>query len=372
MAFSLLSFNSNAQCNNGDWFGLKFFYSATDGNNWFDNSGWDNLIAPHAVPPENCDLSELYGVTLDQNTKRVVKLDIRNNNINGTLPSDLWLLTQLEHLLLNGDYPGERTITGTIPPELGRLSNLKTLRLQTTGLTGNIPKELGNLSNLTELTLNVNTKLTGNIPPELGNLIKLKILHLHATEITGSIPSELGNLSELTRLDLFNNKLTGNIPPELGQLNKLATLQLQCNQLTGSIPPELANLSNLKTLALSSNQLSGCFHNTLSKFCFGGTTIALTGIQGIQNNNNFDASWDDFCENGSGMCPIASCTGDIVITKNTPFQNLYESNGTISTLGNVIIQQNEEVEYKANKKITLNGGFIAEDTKFDAVTGPCN
>ena len=42
-------------------------------------------------------------------------------------------------------------------------------------ITGSIPPEIGNLTNLEILILSIN-QLTGSIPPEIGNLTNLKIL----------------------------------------------------------------------------------------------------------------------------------------------------------------------------------------------------
>ncbi|MFC2141186.1 leucine-rich repeat domain-containing protein [Acidobacteriota bacterium] len=147
-------------------------------------------------------------------------------------------------------------MSGSIPPELGNLSNLEELNLYRNQLSGSIPPELGNLSNLIELSFSDN-QLTGSIPPELGNLSNLDTLWLYNNQLTGSIPPELGNLSNLDTLWLFDNQLTGSIPPELGNLSNLVWLGLSSNQLSGSIPSELGNLSNLIKLSLSSNQLSG-------------------------------------------------------------------------------------------------------------------
>ena len=94
------------------------------------------------------------------------------------------------------------------------------------GLTGSIPSEIGNLTNLTELNLYGN-QLTGSIPPEIGNLTNLTYMNLGSNQLTGSIPSEIGNLTNLFGLSLGYNQLTGIIPDEI------------CNQ--GDSSPHLEN-----------------------------------------------------------------------------------------------------------------------------------
>ena len=102
---------------------------------------------------------------------------------------------------------------------------------------------------VSRLSLSANS-LAGPIPPELGNLANLTSLRLADNKLTGSIPPELGNLANLTVLHLYRNNLTGPIPPELGKLANLMMLELRANSLTGPIPPELANLPNLKRLVV--------------------------------------------------------------------------------------------------------------------------
>ena len=77
------------------------------------------------------------------------------------------------------------------------------LDLRGTGLTGSIPAQLGNLTNLTHLRLNGNA-LTGAIPTQLGSLAKLRTLALSGNTFTGCVPNMLWNAttSDLHRLRL--------------------------------------------------------------------------------------------------------------------------------------------------------------------------
>ena len=80
-------------------------------------------------------------------------------------------------------------------------------------------------------------QLTGEIPPELGRLSNLMQLDLAANQLTGEIPPELGNLTNLEVLYLAGNRLTGEIPPELGNLTNLNHLHIQpSNELTACMP----------------------------------------------------------------------------------------------------------------------------------------
>ena len=116
-----------------------------------------------------------------------------------------------------------------------------------TALTGTIPSELGSLTNLEFLDLSGN-QLTGEIPVELADLAILRSLELGSNQLTGKIPVELSNLTNLTWLDLSWNDLTGTIPAELGSLTNLRGLHLYNNQLIGDIPSELSRLTNLERL----------------------------------------------------------------------------------------------------------------------------
>ena len=98
-------------------------------------------------------------------------------------------------------------------------------------------------------------QLSGSIPAELGNLSDLEWLDLNSNQLSGSIPAELGNLNAWF-LFLSNNRLSGGIPAELGNLgSNLLALVLSSNQLSGEIPFEITYLTFLSTIDISYNAL---------------------------------------------------------------------------------------------------------------------
>ena len=127
-------------------------------------------------------------------------------------------------------------------------SSVYYINLSNNQLKGTIPSEIGNLQNLRNLTLRTN-ELTGSIPEELSNLKELTTLNLAVNKLTGNIPPGLGKLSKLTMLQLYRNDLSGQIPEELGLLSKLSTLLLTTNlsSYSGSVPLSVRNLPNLSS-----------------------------------------------------------------------------------------------------------------------------
>ncbi|MDE0126002.1 MAG: M12 family metallo-peptidase [Bryobacterales bacterium] len=198
---------------------LEKLFEATAGAGWGNNSNW-RTTAP---------LHEWLGVTTDA-ASRVTELDLSGNDLTGSIPPELGRLENLVILNLSGN-----DLTGSIPPELGRLENLQDIYLMNNRLTGSIPPELGRLESLAILRLDRNA-LSGPIPGALGALANLQHLVLSQNELTGVIPDELGNLERLTALDLSRNDLTGSVPTALGALN-LWDVSLSHNWgLTGSLP----------------------------------------------------------------------------------------------------------------------------------------
>mmetsp|Transcript_6048 Transcript_6048/g.13476 ORF Transcript_6048/g.13476 Transcript_6048/m.13476 type:complete len:112 (-) Transcript_6048:265-600(-) len=66
--------------------------------------------------------------------------------------------------------------------------------------------------------------LNGTLPTEVGLLTNLEKFLVDLNRLSGTIPSQLGNLTNLERLFLGGNRLTGQMPTELGRLTNLREL----------------------------------------------------------------------------------------------------------------------------------------------------
>ncbi|KAK1436071.1 hypothetical protein QVD17_01846 [Tagetes erecta] len=247
------------------------------------------------LPPIICDLQNLQNLTLVDNyltgdfptllynCSNLIHLDLSQNAFVGKLPDDIDRLSKLEYVDL-----GANNFTGDIPPAIGNLSSLMFLQLYQNLFDGLIPGEIGNLSNLVVLGLAYNKFASPVIPPEFGKLKELKQLWMPQTNVIGTIPDSFENLSNLELLDLNSNDLEGDIPSGLFLLKNLRKLYLyknslsgqiplvieavnltevdiSMNMLTGSIPEDFGKLQKLEVLNLFSNQFSGEIPTSISQ-----------------------------------------------------------------------------------------------------------
>ncbi len=233
-------------CRPTDSLTLISIYEATDGSNWTEK--WD-----FSQP-----IMDWHGVKLNP-SGCVSELNLKDNNLVGSLPLEIGQLSFLEELDLS-----ENRLSGNLPTEISALQNLKRLNLDENQFSGSIPPEIGNLKNLESLLLSVND-FSGGIPIELWSLTQLKSLALFRNDLEGSISPEIGNLINLTDLRLYSNNFSGNIPEEIGSLKCLENFWGYNNDFSGSLPASIGNLENLRILHLSNNVLTGTIPDSFSQ-----------------------------------------------------------------------------------------------------------
>jgi len=127
-------------------------------------------------------------------------------------------------------------LTGTIPSEIGRLSNLIFIDLDFNQLTGSLPTQLFTLVNMTQLDLN-NNRFQGRIGG-MENFSRLEFLQLHSNGFTGTVPEQVGTLGLLTTFTLHQTNFSGVVPLGLCDLVVDGTLMSLIADCDG-VDPEI-------------------------------------------------------------------------------------------------------------------------------------
>lgn len=155
-------------------------------------------------------------------------LDISMTPIGGTIP-ETNLRTNYFGMALETFQARRAHLTGYIPTDISRWTNLKKLSVEGVSITGTIPTELGLLTQLETLQLSYMDLMEGTLPTELGLLTNLSILDLTWSNREGTLPVEYSNLSHLVTLHLsHNHHINGTIPSEYGRMTALRKLMNPC------------------------------------------------------------------------------------------------------------------------------------------------
>ena len=273
------------------WDALSALYEGTDGPNWTDKTNW------LSVEP----LGEWYGVTTDADG-RVTELNLEDNNLSGTVPPALGNLADLKMLNLASNA----SLSGPLPQALTGLT-LESLRLEGTAvcappqaefqawlngiegtsdstdvdLFGGFGDFFAGKSGSTGIARCTDTRVDYYTLVELHNgmdgLNWTNATNWGSTAPLGEWYGVITNSrGRVTELNLEDNNLRGTLPPGLAQLTNLSNLNLSTNQLTGAIPPELGQLTNLSGLNLSGNPLTGAIPPELGRL----TTLSNLNLSG--------------------------------------------------------------------------------------------
>ncbi|KAK4435814.1 Receptor-like kinase TMK4 [Sesamum alatum] len=147
------------------------------------------------------------------------------------------------------------SVSGSLPPELNQLSQLKSLAVQKNTLSGTLPS-FENMTSLEQIYLDNNdfTSVPDNFLLGLTNLQIFSIsenMNLSPWEI----PSYLTDSTNLVTLYASNASIVGYIPDIFGSFPNLQNLRLSYNDLNGSLPGSFSG-SEIQNLWLN-NQKRG-------------------------------------------------------------------------------------------------------------------
>eukprot|EP00521_Asterionellopsis_glacialis_P009798 CAMPEP_0195289014 /NCGR_PEP_ID=MMETSP0707-20130614/5463_1 /TAXON_ID=33640 /ORGANISM="Asterionellopsis glacialis, Strain CCMP134" /LENGTH=671 /DNA_ID=CAMNT_0040348967 /DNA_START=94 /DNA_END=2106 /DNA_ORIENTATION=+ len=277
-------------------YALALFYISTSGRNWNENHNWLSTV----------DECRWHGVKCTSRGIGISKLDLSEQNLNGTIPTELSCLSSLRSLKLAHNH-----LTGSIQYDLPvSWPLLRRLDISHNALTGKIPGFVPNLPQLMAdyyknatvegrneilriadrqvLSLDFSyNRFTGMIPPDVslleslrsfrvdnnfltGYLIpirdyylavagfqEIEVLSIKNNNIFGRLPTEIGLTTDLEVVDFSSTLYEGPIPSELGNLVELERLDLSNSSFTGTIPTELLQLSQLEYLNLNSPGFTG-------------------------------------------------------------------------------------------------------------------
>ncbi|TKV99628.1 hypothetical protein SEVIR_8G056549v4 [Setaria viridis] len=252
------------------------------------------------------DCCQWKGVHCSNRTSHVVKLDLHGSyELGGEMSSSLVGLQHLKYLDLScNNFDGS-----SIPKFIGSLKSLEYLNLSKAAFGGRVPPQLGNLSNLVYLDLNsgfyslYSDSLTwvshlsllkyldmssldlhaavdwihgiSSLPSlevlhlsnshlrntntilSHSNLTALKVLDIKNSFDTAISPSWFWHIRTLTYLDLSWCGFQGPIPYEMGNMTSLEEVYTRGNNIGSMIPPNLENLCNLKIMDLSLSNITG-------------------------------------------------------------------------------------------------------------------
>ncbi|KAL7201522.1 hypothetical protein ACSBR1_033261 [Camellia fascicularis] len=237
---------------------MKFVFASTVGNNTdklalvdFKSRINDNSLGVLASWNDSLHFCHWKGVTCGQKHQRVTSLDLVGQNLYGTISPQIGNLSFLRSLNL-----ASNAFQGGIPQDVGRLFRLTSLNLSHNFLGLEIPVDLSHCSNLLTLDLGYNS-ISQQIPSQLGSLSKLVILFLNSNNLTGCFPASISNLSSLQQISLSYNHLQGDIPDEIARMTNLKVFRVGINDLSGVFPPSLYNLSSLQVISLTENKFTG-------------------------------------------------------------------------------------------------------------------
>ena len=236
-------------------YALATLWFSTTRTTWTKSDQWLTVASECTWFGITCASAD---VGLPQETEAVSEIsfdndDLSGNNLRGTIPADVGLLSPSLTLL---DLSHNR-LFGSLAPALGHLTNLKELWLCCNEkLNGPLPTTLQRLTNLKFFEVSENA-LTGLIPYYISNWNLLVEAYFDANQFSGALPSDIGQLTNLEFFRVDTNALTGILPNSIGQMTALEYLWMSSNFFSGTLPNSIGKMTNLRQFYVWNNTLSG-------------------------------------------------------------------------------------------------------------------
>ncbi|KAJ3237572.1 hypothetical protein HDU81_009268 [Chytriomyces hyalinus] len=190
---------AGADCHNDDERQLMDFFSACNGNNWFDATNWNT-----GQPCNNQALNSMRETSLiwagvgDCIAHRVTSLSLPLNNItclNASMPFPYYAR----------DVVLSSNVISRFPSRLATLPQLTSLSLSTCNMTGPIPPSFFSGSEFTLISLNLSSnKLSGRFDSAPW-IPKLLSLDLHDNQFEGWIPDIVSDIATTESVLLEGN-----------------------------------------------------------------------------------------------------------------------------------------------------------------------
>jgi len=258
---------------------LTELYTSTNGQNWENNQLW-------LSEESYCNW---FGIECRDGV--IVKIELPHNNLRGALHGDLGQLTDLEVLNLNSNH-----IHGPIPSQFVNLRKATTLNLENNQICGDISVDLANEALFRNWNIVKKNPLIFSPCLKTDMARKLQTCTTDATVVAAleSIYDELGGVSWSSNSNwmdgcpcenswygidcvddvvhaiiLSKNGLIGSLPANFGDLkgenSEITDIDLCCNYITGSLPSGLGVFDSLATLNLGNNMICGDINNPVNE-----------------------------------------------------------------------------------------------------------
>lgn len=191
---------------------------------------------------------------------RVQGLKLKDKGLDGALPAELALLSELESFVMRCKRPvgykgcGVNNFHNSSLAPLSKLSKLKDLDVEYT-CTGGSLDGIEGLKSIESFQVHGNY-ISGTIPETIGELTNIQTLKLGRNPITGTLPA-ITTLKKVVQFNCNFCALHGQFPDIFGELSSLEISYWDGNGFSGTLPSSLGQAKKLKRVSFNINNLTG-------------------------------------------------------------------------------------------------------------------